>query len=268
MKSINILKLGGSVITYKNSHILKVRKKLIIKIGENLKDSQNIKPQNLILIHGAGSFGHQIAKKYHLQDGIKNQPEKWPAVIQTKLLCQKLNSEILNLLNQNLPIFPIQTSSVIINKNKIISKFNLKPIQFALKNNLIPLLYGDMVFDEKLDASICSGDTIAAYLAKKLNINKIFFASDIDGVYNDDPFKNPRAKLIKEINITSLINNHSISESHHTDVTGGLKGKLGEFFDIKKFPSLQEIIIFNGLREKNYYQILTNNNIKCTRIFL
>ena len=66
--NINIIKLGGSVITDKTSY-RKIRKENLSQICKQLLNS-NIP---YILIHGAGSFGHIIAEKHSIQDGFENK---------------------------------------------------------------------------------------------------------------------------------------------------------------------------------------------------
>ena len=54
-----ILKFGGSLITDKKSEIPKVRNRALEKISSVLRN----KKKNMIIVHGAGSYGHPIAKK-------------------------------------------------------------------------------------------------------------------------------------------------------------------------------------------------------------
>ena len=61
-EDIIILKFGGSVITDKKSEIPKVNHKVLDRICNILKD----KERNMIIVHGAGSYGHPIAKRYAL----------------------------------------------------------------------------------------------------------------------------------------------------------------------------------------------------------
>ena len=59
---LTILKIGGSVITDK-SKILKPNISSMKNISKILK-----KFDRVILVHGAGSFGHYYARKYKLQN--------------------------------------------------------------------------------------------------------------------------------------------------------------------------------------------------------
>ena len=122
-----------------------------------------------------------------------------------------------------------------------------------------------MVFDAALGMSICSGDAIAPYLAKKLSAQKIFFASDIDGIYTKDPYINKNAKLIMETTLGDISRDVQLSKSHNVDVTDGLLGKMGEFQTFWG-TRLKTVEIFNGLREKNYKKILLEEKFPHTVI--
>ncbi len=264
MKEIYILKIGGSIITQKSSEKLILNRKKISLLAKALKNwlLKNTDKQ-LILIHGAGGPGHHIAHKYNLVNGANFQKNGWEGSVKSRRTNQLLNSEIFKILHNNkLSVLPIHTSSIIIQNNKLLNNLYLEPINQCLKNNSIPLLYGDMVFDEKLGMSICSGDTIASKLSTLLNIKKVFFATDVDGIYTKDPHKYPDTTLIQEINIKDIYkNNLKLSSSHNTDVSGGLRGKVTTFCNLAENSPLQEVIIFNGNNTQNYYEALSNSKL-------
>jgi len=62
VSEVTILKIGGSVLTDK-SREGKLNRKEVARIAREIA-SGDVK--SLILIHGAGSFGHPIAKKFGL----------------------------------------------------------------------------------------------------------------------------------------------------------------------------------------------------------
>ena len=66
-----IIKLGGSVVTYKDSPTPKARLSTIKNLSEEL--SKLHKNYQLIIVHGAGSFGHPLAKKYRLTEGLEHK---------------------------------------------------------------------------------------------------------------------------------------------------------------------------------------------------
>ena len=266
MKPLYILKIGGSVATYKNKLGVSVRKELLEKSAIAIKKARDKKDFNLILIHGAGAAGHQLAHKYNLQDGARNNKQKWKGSFESRLVNQELNKRITEIfVFAGLPITPIHTASVIIQKNKKIFDFNLKTIEESLRWGCIPLLYGEMVFDKNLGMTICSGDVIAPYLAKKMKAKKIFFASDIEGIFDKDPHLHKDAKLIENIQMTDIKKIAQLTGSHNIDTTGGLNGKIKNF---QKFNVSDSIEIFNGLRSENFEKVILENYFPHTKLFL
>lgn len=257
-------------MTHKNRVGISVRKNLLKKVARTIKQAQKKKRFDLVLIHGVGSVGHQMAHRYGLKDGTKNNNKKWYGALQTRVMDQKLNSAIAEIfVSEGLRVVSANTASLVIQKNKVISGFDIEVIKESVEQNCIPLLYGDMVFDKNLGMTICSGDALAPYLAKKLHAQKILFATDVDGIFDKDPYLHKNAQLIEKINLKEIgkKNNIKLSDSHNTDVTGGLAGKIKNIA-FKHNASLQLIEIFNGLIEKNYSRIFLEKNFPHTKITL
>lgn len=259
-KPLLILKLGGSVVTYKGHPIGKLRLKRIKEIAKEIKQAQDEKDFDLILINGTGSYGHPVAKKYNIINGIKNKTQlggfcEVKCVV--NLLTTKLNKV---LLTAGLNVFPCQTSSLVVQKKGKIFLFKVEPIKNLLHLGLIPILSGDVVTDVNWGGSICSGDAIAPYLASKLKAAKVLFASDVDGIFDQDPHENKNAKLISVINKQNLPEFiSSIGNSSHLDVTGGMRGK---FLSIRKYSHKKtKTIIFNGLRKNSIFEALSGKEI-------
>lgn len=254
------MKLGGSVITYKGHPGGKLRLGRIKEIAKEIKRAQDKKGFDLILINGTGSYGHPVAKKYNTINGIKNKIQlKGFCEIKyaVNLLTTKLNKVFLT---SGLNVFPCQTSSLVIqNRGKIFS-FNIEPIKNSLFLGLIPVLSGDVATDISWGGSICSGDAITPYLAGELKTAKVLFASDVDGVFDQDPHQNKNAKLIPATNKQNLPEFiSSTGNSFHFDVTGGMRGKL---LSIRKYSHTKaKIIIFNGLRKNSIFEALLERKI-------
>lgn len=254
LKPIFIIKLGGSVITYKNCHTAKLRQKRLQEIAIEIKQAQKEIDFDLILVIGAGSFGHPLAHKYQTQNGVYNQDQAH-GFCEIKTLMNKMVSQVAQILNQNgLSVFPCQTASLIVQDKGKISSFNTDPIKNLLKIGVIPLLSGDVSSDITLGGSICSGDAIVPYLTKTFKVEKIFFASDVDGIFDKDPKKNKTAQVIPIINsknFSELIN--QIGISNNTDVTDGMKGKILKY---KEEVNQTPAFVFNGLKKQSVFNAI------------
>jgi isopentenyl phosphate kinase len=63
-----IIKIGGSVITNKAIQD-SFKKDVLDNLAQQIKKSK----KDIIIVHGAGSFGHILAKKYNLNQGYQNK---------------------------------------------------------------------------------------------------------------------------------------------------------------------------------------------------
>ncbi|MBP7822250.1 MAG: hypothetical protein KA034_00305 [Candidatus Moranbacteria bacterium] len=252
-----ILKIGGSVLTVKSASQAKLRQILTTHIGEALGHAYDPKKMRLILIHGVGSFGHLHAHTHGLAQGTKSALKKLPRTLENNTLNQSLSARLAKIFQEKrLPVASINTASVAINRKGRLETLSIDAIENALGIGAIPMLHGDMIFDSDWGMSVCSGDTLIPFLAKKFDVEKIFFASDVDGIFSCDPHKFKHAQFIKETSLNDLLSGKSITlaGSHHTDVTDGFRGKFGVFQN-HSFPHLKKIHIFNGLDPTNFENV-------------
>ena len=254
-----IIKLGGSVITDKSKEQCfkeDITNRLATEIKRANKES--------IIIHGAGSFGHILAKKYDLNKGLKNENQKLGFSL-THAMVQKLNSLVLNSLHRN------NISAVSIPPHSIIKLDNHKPLRFDnfifrdyLDLGFIPVTFGDVVIDETLGFSICSGDLLVELLAKYFKPEKVIFVIDEDGLYSSNPKIDKNAKLIHEIKLNDFLQLSTTLDSH-ADVTGGMGGKIKSIKFLAKLGI--ETVLLNGNKPDRLYKVLMGEKVKSTKVF-
>ncbi|OGM26371.1 hypothetical protein A2962_01195 [Candidatus Woesebacteria bacterium RIFCSPLOWO2_01_FULL_39_61] len=265
MLPLYILKLGGSVITAKREGKPVIKKEEIIRIAKEIMNAQKKDPFGLILIHGAGSFGHGLAKKYKLWEGLTRNSQIL-AFSKTQAQTVFLNHTVLDVFaSLGLPVVAINPTSIIIQKDKKLVTFSKEAIVHFLERGFIPVLYGTVVADTKLSGSICSGDTMLTHLAKELKARRAIFATDVDGVFTQDPNRFEHASLIAEItdeNYKEVIKGSQGSASK-IDVGGGMRGKLEEIHQsLKKV----EVLIVNGSKKGSIQKALVGEKLKGTKI--
>jgi len=78
--------------------------------------------------------------------------------------------------------------------------FPTEGLEKAISKGEVPVLFGQMVPDKSLNASVISGDTIIGFLAKKFGAKKVFLGTDVAGIYTTDPKKDSNAERIPVIN--------------------------------------------------------------------
>jgi isopentenyl phosphate kinase len=256
-----VLKLGGSVITNKEKP-LTPNLPAIERLSREISEA---KMSNLILIHGGGSFGHPLAKKYALKKGYKEKSQLL-GFSKTHQAMVTLNKLVVDaLISQNITAVELQPSAFVVTNSGRISYVEEQPLKKMLEIGLVPVLYGDAVFDFDLDFTILSGDQLAAFLGIQLGANQIILGIDEDGLFTADPKSDSSAQLIPHITLQELRNmQNEIGEAKVTDVTHGMLGKISELIPMveRGIPAL----IVNAAKPNNIYKALKGEEVTATTI--
>jgi len=254
-----IIKLGGSVITDKSKKY-SFRKEVADNLSKAIKKSN----KKVIIVHGAGSFGHILAKKYELNSGHKNDRQLRGFSL-THTMVQKLNTMVLDSLHENgIDAVSISPHSVLKLDDHKPLKFNIEIFKDSLENGFTPVTFGDVVLDKSLGFSICSGDLLIQLFAKYFKPEKIIFVLDEDGIYTSNPKIDKNAKLIKSTNMEKL-KNYTTKADAHADVTGGMGGKIGAINNISKLGL--DTILLNGNKPDRLYKVLVGEDTTCTTVY-
>ncbi len=267
-KKINIiiLKLGGSLLTDKNSPF-SIREDIVKDSVRQIIDSK----ERLILIHGGGSFGHPLAKKYKIKNGFDSSvPNQVLGLTETHHSMNNFNSFMIkSFLEMNYPAFSIQASSIFIRDSLEITMFSMGIIETALDLNILPILYGDIILDKQGSFSIISGDQIILELCKNLDrycISKVIFTMETDGIYVTDKKNSDSSILATECYPDQLENLKLANLGQKIDVTGGIRGKIKFIQKICNHNIPVQLI--NGLKEDYIYKSLKDEKINCTNILI
>jgi len=250
-----LIKLGGSVITDKTQYRT-FEKERVARLCDEIKRSG----EDTIVVHGAGSFGHVLAKEYELNKGMQDFRQV-PAVAKVQYDVRELNSMIINeLLLAGIPAFSVPPGSCfIMNKGKLILE-NPEVLKAASHIGIMPVMFGDVVFDRATGFGICSGDQIMEVLCDIYNPKKIVFVSDIDGLFDKDPKYNSDAKLIPSVTPETLKDVNS--EGRADDVTGGVRAKMEAMLRISTKD--RECVLINGTVPGRLYSTLKGENVIST----
>ena len=259
--------MGGAAITDKRQE-KKLREDIIDDVMRSIAKS-DIKP---LIINGAGSFGHVKAKKYDLRHGFSNAiplEDQRIGISEVKSDLKILDATICDAARRHqLNPFTLSISSMLISNGDEEEQFHANTIDYALKMEMMPIISGDMVFDEKTGFRVISGDRIIKIICRyfinsgRKNI-RVIFGSNIDGLYEEDPSKNPDSKLLRSINYKQLdeLIEHA-GESAGVDVTGGMQGKL---IQIKELVDMGvEVTLVNLTKKNRLREVLYKKETICT----
>ncbi|MBC7081167.1 MAG: isopentenyl phosphate kinase family protein [Thermoplasmatales archaeon] len=214
-----IVKIGGSVISNKEKPF-SFNKKIVEQIADEIKSFYPEK--KFLIVHGGGSYGHPVAKKYKIREGWSD--EKAIGFYQTHRAMIELNKKIVDIfVRKGLPSFPVCPSSIFIVREGEIFYAYIEVIKNLIEKNFIPFLYGDVAISIDKGIDILSGDQIVTYIANNFSAEKVIFLMDVDGIYDKNP-KEKNAKLIELIDEKFEV---KTSEGIF-DVTGGIKNKIKE----------------------------------------
>jgi isopentenyl phosphate kinase len=234
-----VLKIGGSILTDKSRDIAPRPEEILRVAGEIASQ-----PDDLVLVHGAGSFGHIPAKKYGLPKEFNPQ-----GLRVTHNCVAKLCEMVVEALSQSgVDCLPVHPLSCLLLQGGRIDSFFIEPIKNMLEDGIMPVLHGDVAMDATGKSAIVSGDQLVGYLAKALQADIVAIGSNVDGVlFSGSPL--PRITR-KEL---SLVDS-AIGGSVGVDVTGGMRGKLLELLDLA--DSGIDSVIFNAAIEGNIVRAL------------
>jgi isopentenyl phosphate kinase len=254
-----IIKLGGSVITDKRV-AFKANFRSMHRIARELARVRHM----LILLNGAGSFGHIAVKRSGLDEGFGR--EKKRSFARTKLQLLRLQEILVSVLcSHGIPVVPFTPSSFMIARSGRLYRAELAPIHEFLELGLVPLFGGDLVPDLDQGWRVVSADQMAAWIAPRIGASTIIYGTDVDGLYSSDPRLCRDAELLETIPCREIPRiARSTLGSRMPDVTAGMQGKLLEAEHAARKGV--EVVIMNLRRPENLHRILEGRDGRWTRI--
>ncbi|RPI33061.1 MAG: hypothetical protein EHM70_07215, partial [Chloroflexota bacterium] len=184
---LQFLKLGGSLITDK-AHPHTPRPEVIARLaGEIASARRSVPMMRLVLGHGSGSFGHTPASQYGTRLGV-HTPEQWQGFLEVWREAAALNRLVMDALHAaGLPAMAFAPSASVLGHDGRLASWDLGPLESALEAGLVPVVYGDVIFDRVRGGTIFSTEDLFAHLALALHPQRILLAGLEPGVWADYP---------------------------------------------------------------------------------
>lgn len=264
MKANNLvfLKLGGSLITNKNkprTPQLGLINRVAAEIAETLAEAPEIQ---LLIGHGSGSFGHAVASQYQTQSGGATRAY-WRGFAEVWKAARELDQILIaNLASAGLPVLAFPPSAGVISRDGAFLSWDIEPIRQALDHNLIPVVQGDVVFDQVLGGTIFSTEQIFSYLSKTLQPQRILLAGLDPGVYRHPDQKQEIIPLITPDTAHQFL--PALSGSQSADVTGGMESKINEMLSLLKIQPDLQVQVFSGAETGQIKKALLGNQLGTT----
>ncbi len=268
MKELVFLKLGGSLITDKTqpyTPLLDVMDDLALQIKTALQTHPNLR---LVIGHGAGSFGHVPASEYRTRDGLppkstplahrerdETEDNYWKGFAEVWYQASTLNRYVMKALhNADVQAISLPPSASVIASGGQVSVWETTPIRMALSSGIVPVVFGDVVFDEVRGGTILSTEDLFMHLAKALNPERILLAGLEAAVWADFPASTIKIEKITPASFEEV--SAGVGKSHGADVTGGMESKVRQMVDLAEANPELTIQIFSGGEPGNIVRAL------------
>jgi isopentenyl phosphate kinase len=206
-----ILKIGGSVLTDKDDE-----ETVSDSFEDILGAVARSAPEDLVLVHGAGSFGHPHAASH----GIDDETPSRGGAYETHAAVVRLNRRVVETLNDHgVDAFPVHPSSFAWRDDGTgVSTGGVDRLRSA---GFLPVVHGDVVADSRGGVSVLSGDEIAVELAD--TDETVGMCTSAGGVLDEEGNRLERVSTVEQI--TEL-------GDGTTDVTGGIRGKVERLLSV------------------------------------
>lgn len=212
------MKLGGSVITDKSRYATP-RLEDLVRLAQEIAASG----ERVVVVHGAGSYGHVLAKEHGLAKGDDGSAAQRVAFGRVLADVRELQGLVVRALcDAGLAAVPHSTFDLARLTAGELATFAYAPVHDTLASGFTPVLGGDGALDAARGFGICSGDVLMAELARAVRPSRAIFVTDVDGIYDRDPSE-AGARLLPRIDLRTDVRT---TESRVPDITGAMMGKL------------------------------------------
>lgn len=244
-----VVKIGSSTLTYENFRMNLRRVEALVRI---LSDFKNSGKEIVLVSSGAISAG--VAKM-----GMDHRPR---AVEEKQALAAVGQSELMRMYEHFFSMFGHTVAQILVTRDVMENPTARKNVEntFAtlLKMGCVPIVNENdtIAFDE---IEFGDNDTLSAYVSVLCHADSLIILSDIDGLYNADPHKNPDARLIATVDgITDEILGYAGGAGSNRG-TGGLITKLHAAEIVTKHGI--PMFIVNGQDPEVLHELADGNHV-------
>lgn len=247
-----VVKFGGSAITDKGVPMA-IRHGVIDRLAGELAGVE----EEIVLVHGAGSFGHPLAREHRLFEGLSGNRVGWS---RTQWSLLELSATVARAL-QAAGLAPAYCpASALMGEDEGHGTFHVASICGWLARGFVPILHGDALQAGSGQLRIQSGDEVAGALARALRPRRVVFGCDVDGLFTDDPKKVPAARRIDRVDRRSPEAGFAAREVG--DLTGGMRAKVEQMVALAGTP----VQLINLLAPGRLRAALDDEDVPCTWI--
>jgi glutamate 5-kinase len=240
-----VIKVGSALVSPDNKGC---SGKYLLAIARFITECQQAGKEIIIVSSGSVAAGRQLIKHGSPIPSIPTK-QAMASVGQMKMMANWQR------------FFDVPCSQLLITHGDLKDRqryINIKnTLRILLENGVIPIVNeNDTVATDEL--KVGDNDNLAALVALVSEADCLFILSDIDGVYDQDPRDNPKAKLIPEINEITAEIYAMAGTTQNVIATGGMKTKIQAAE--KAVENGIDTYILNGSRSDVFEKLLKGEN--------
>ena len=188
-----VVKVGTSTITYENGRINLGN---IDRLCRALADLQNSGKEVLLVTSGAIGVGV----------GVLNLEERPTTMRDKQAIAAVGQCELMNAYSRSFAEYSYVCGQILLTKDGLTDKLTrvnvTNTIETLIEKRIIPVINeNDSVSTAEIlhNGTFGDNDTLSAHVACLINADLLIILSDIDGLYDDDPKLNDKAKRISYV---------------------------------------------------------------------
>jgi isopentenyl phosphate kinase len=268
MQELVFLKLGGSLITDK-TQAYTVRMDKLADLSTQIAHTLRTRPElRLVLGHGSGSFGHTAAKKYGTRDGLSaplrlplssqkmgGEKSYWNGFAEVWYQASRLNRFVVQALHEaKVPAMTFSPAASVWSDTGQVVRWDLSHIEYALERGIVPVVHGDVIFDQTKGGTILSTEELFEHLAREMRPGRILLAGLEEAVWADFPARKHKVQKVTRKSFNEI--NQRIGAATGADVTGGMESKVRQMLELAEAVPGLKIQIFSGEIPENLTKTL------------
>lgn len=247
-----VVKVGTSTLTYENGG---VNFRRIDKLAQVLSDLHNSGKDVILVSSGAIGVGVGLM-------GFKSRPDE---TRYKQALAAIGQCELMNLYSKFFEEYGQTVGQILLTRDVIENgdtKRNItNTIETLLEMKVIPIVNENdtVATDELVGTNIGDNDTLSAVVAGITEADTLVFLTDIDGLYDADPRKNPEAKRIPMVEgvteeIKNLAGGSGSSRGTGGMITKVMAAELANHYGI-------DVIVCSGENPSVLYKLFEGENV-------
>jgi isopentenyl phosphate kinase len=184
----------------------------------------------------------------------------WKGFAEVWFQASKLNRFVIQALHEaGIPAMTFSPAASVWSENGKVVQWDLSQVRNALENGIVPVVHGDVIFDNVKGGTILSTEELFEHLAGEFRPGRILLAGLEEGVWADFPARKHKVQRVTRESFTEI--KQSTGGASGADVTGGMESKVRQMLELAEAVPGLTIQIFSGEIPGNLEKALRGENL-------